>query len=127
MLSPEKLTKVNNFRQEFDAALADDLNLPQTLAILWQVVKSNIPNRDKYDLLIEFDQVWGLNLNRMTGGSAELVVTDLEAEIQALIKKREDFRRAGKFTEADQIRDQLNKQGIVIEDSTTGLKIKRKV
>ncbi|OGG30421.1 cysteine--tRNA ligase, partial [Candidatus Gottesmanbacteria bacterium RIFCSPLOWO2_01_FULL_49_10] len=63
-LSEEKLEKVDAYRKKFDKALSHDLNMPQALAVAWEVVKSNIPSPDKYDLILDFDEVLGLQLQQ---------------------------------------------------------------
>jgi cysteinyl-tRNA synthetase len=47
------------------------------------------------------------------------------AEIDALVNRREQLRAERNFPEADQIRDQLEKAGIVIEDSSEGPRWRR--
>jgi cysteinyl-tRNA synthetase len=55
-----------------------------------------------------------------------MVETLTEAEIEERLAARERARRSGKYAEADQIRNELLKAGIVIEDSKTGTRWKRK-
>lgn len=119
MLSPEKLQKVDVFRNAFTEAVSDDLNMPQTLAIAWEVVKSNIPNRDKYDLLIDFDQVWGLKLAETI--TAKVAVSD---EITALIEKRELKRQQKDYAGADQVRQEIEALGYILEDKPSGTEVK---
>ena len=61
-LSAEKMGKIESYQTEFTAALENDLNMPEALATVWEVAKSNISNYDKYDLLTQFDRVLGLDL-----------------------------------------------------------------
>jgi cysteinyl-tRNA synthetase len=61
-LSEEKNQKVIEFRGKFNEAVNDDLNTSKALAVLFEVLKSNIPSEDKYDLAKSFDEVLGLNL-----------------------------------------------------------------
>jgi len=63
--SPEKVEKVNYFRNKFQGRLSDDLNLPEAIAVLWEMIKSDIPTYDKLELLLDFDQVLGLKLNEV--------------------------------------------------------------
>ena len=46
----------------------------------------------------------------------------LDADIEALIQERQDARKAKNFARADEIRDQLLKQGIVLKDTREGVK-----
>ncbi|MEK7061133.1 MAG: DALR domain-containing protein, partial [Patescibacteria group bacterium] len=88
----------------------DDLNTPQALAVLWEMLKSNIPSGDKYDLALSFDEVLGLELNK---GPKEVVIPD---EINKLIEKRNTLRKEGKFEEADRIRRGIEEKGFSIGD-----------
>jgi cysteinyl-tRNA synthetase len=65
-LSEDKLKQLDQYRQRFADALTNDLQTPQAVAIMWEMLKSNIPSPDKLDLLYEFDQVFGLKLNEIT-------------------------------------------------------------
>ncbi|HEV3279260.1 MAG TPA: cysteine--tRNA ligase [Terriglobia bacterium] len=61
------------------------------------------------------------------GGAAPVLVETLtEAEIEERLNARERARRSGEYAEADDIRNDLLKAGIVIEDSKTGTRWKRK-
>ncbi len=108
-LSDEKLTKVDKFRKDFENAISDDLNMPEALAVVWEMLKSNIPNSDKYDLAISFDEVLGLKLN-------EPIKKDIPKEIKVLMQKREDLRKEGKYEEADKVRDEIIEMGYTVTD-----------
>jgi len=115
-VSAEKLEKVDAYRRLFDGALADDMNTPRALAIAWEVVKSNIPVTDKYDLLIDFDEVLGLKLN---------VVEEIPVKIQQLSDKRQKLREGKKFEESDVIRKKIERKGYILEDTSKGTSISR--
>lgn len=61
-LSAEKDQKIVEFRVKFNQAINDDLNTSKAMAVLFEMIKSNIPSEDKYDLAISFDEVLGLGL-----------------------------------------------------------------
>ena len=119
-LSDEKLEKVDEYRKQFDEAISNDLNMPQALAVVWEVVKSNIPSPDKYDLLMDFDEVLGLDL-RFT--NKELRIPE---EVSVFIKKREELRNQKKFDEADTVRKQIEEKGFEVEDTSEGSVVKKK-
>jgi cysteinyl-tRNA synthetase len=110
-LSPEKEKKIDEYRVRFMEALNDDLNTPQAMAVAWEMLKSNIPSNDKYDLMMSFDEVLGL---RLSEDKPELMETD---EIKDLRLKREHLRREKKFEEADAIRKQIEEKGYEVKDS----------
>ena len=109
-LSQEKLAKVDAYKQKFNAAISNDLNMPQALAVVWEVVKSNIPSLDKHDVLMDFDEVLGLDLRR------EIKQKIVPEYIKERMMKRERLRRETKFAEADQIRREIEEAGYVVED-----------
>ena len=120
-LATEKLTKIDKLRSEFVTAVEDDLNMPEALAVVWAVVKSNIPGPDKYDLLIDFDKVLGLGLGEIPNSKFPI-----PNEIQELVNKREELRKAGMFTEADEMRRRMAEMGYKIEDTPKGVIVKKK-
>lgn len=117
-LSKEKIDKIEKFKKDFLSSLKNDLNIPQALAILWQVLKSNIPPSDKIDLALDFDQVLGLAIKENT---LDKKIPDI---VHQLVKKRNQLRKKGQFQKADQIRNQIKDLGFLIEDEKNKVKIK---
>jgi len=116
-LSDEKLVKVDEYRKRFDIALANDMNTPQALAVVWEVVKSNISSQDKYDLLLDFDEVLGLRL-----ATLPVVTEEVDTEGGA----RLDALRAGKkYQEADALRAELISKGYSVETTPAGSIVKK--
>ena len=120
VLSPEKEAKLSNYMQEFTQALADDLNVTKAISVLWQVLKSNIPSEDKYDLAMSFDEVLGLRL-----AEVQKIEFQISEEIGSMLEEREILRKAGKYEKADEIRIEIEKRGYKIEDSSGGVRIKK--
>jgi cysteinyl-tRNA synthetase len=71
----------------------------------------------------EFDRVLGVLSLRHAEDAAPPVPAE---EIDQLIAERRDARRARNFARADQIRLDLEARGIILEDSATGTRWKRK-
>lgn len=122
-LSDEKLEKVNEFRKRFKDVLRLDLNTPQAVAVVWEIIKSNIPSQDKYDLLLIADEILGLGIKNL---STELQSQEIPEEVTELAKKRDMFRREKKWDEADQVRQQIEAKGWIVEDISSGFNLKRK-
>lgn len=114
-LSPEKLGKSDTYSADFSKAIFDDLNMPQALAVVWSAVKSNIPSEDKLDLLLSFDEVLGLKL-----AESQKVEVEIPGAVHDLAVKREEFRKAGKFEDADKMRIEIENRGFVIKDTPQG-------
>ena len=111
VLSEEKEEKVNDYRDRFLEALSDDLSTPKALAVLWDMLKSNIPSEDKYDLAMSFDEILGLKLSEIPNSKNQI-----PDNIQTLIDQREKLRKEGKYEEADKIRNQIQELGFNISD-----------
>ncbi len=119
-LTKEKMKKLESYRERFLAAVNNDLNFPQGLAVVWEMLKSNIPDYDKLDQILDFDRILGLNL-----GEAGFSKTAIPEEIVDMAAKRQELRLAGKYVEADQLRVEIEKQGFKIEDGKMGLSVKK--
>lgn len=93
----------------------DDLNTSQALAVLSSLVKTaeleGVDPEKLTALLEQLDQLLGLRLC-----SRE----DINNKAKSLIVAHEEARKSGNWTKADEIRDQLNKQGIEINDTPHG-------
>ncbi len=114
----EEIENAGKYKEEFLKAINDDLNMPQALAVVWEMLKSNIGSRQKLESLKSFDEVLGLDLFE----TKELKIPE---EIKKLAKKRDELRASGKFEESDQIRKQIEEKGFKVEDSSEGTKIKK--
>lgn len=113
VLSEEKNEKVGKYRDDFMTAVNDDLNTSKALSVLWEMLKSNIPSGDKYDLAMSFDEVLGLGLSAISN-----IQLPISNEIQKLMDKREQLRKEKNFEKADKIRKQIEKMGYTVNDTS---------
>ena len=109
ILSQEKQKQIDEYRNKFMEAVNDDIGTPKALAVLWEVMGSNIPSGDKCDLVMSLDEILGLKL-----GEAKNI--EIPENIKALMEKREKLRSEGKYDEADKIREQIQKLGFKVSD-----------
>lgn len=112
-LSQEKSELIEKYRDEFYSHLNNDLGTPAALAALWEVLKSNMPNEDKHDLILSFDEVLGLRLEE---ASRSVQLEEIPQEIINLSKERERLRKKEKWDESDKMREQIEAMGYVVED-----------
>ncbi len=119
-LSKEKMKKLDGFRERFMAAVNEDMGWPGALAVMWEMIKSNIPDYDKVDQVLDWDQLLGLGL-------AEAGKEEVPDEIKALGWEREQLRRTGRFVEADGMRMKAEELGWLIEDTKMGPRFKKNI
>jgi cysteinyl-tRNA synthetase len=120
VLSEEKLALIDGFRKQFIEALSEDLNIPQALAVVWEVAKSNIPGIDKADLIKEFDAVLGLGLADWHPESFEI-----PNAVNQLVVERTSVRDEKDWAQADILRKQIQALGFDVQDSATGPIVKK--
>lgn len=117
-LSEEKLKDVDEYRNKFNEAISNDLQMPQAVAIMWEALKSNIPSMDKLDLLLEFDQVLGLSLG-------EIEEIQIPGEVIKLAQERQETRKQGNFAKGDELRQKIKIKGYLIEDIDDSFRLKK--
>ncbi|MBI2315319.1 cysteine--tRNA ligase [Candidatus Daviesbacteria bacterium] len=107
------------YEQRFRQVLENDLNTPQALAVLWELVKSDYPTSAKAKTILEMDNVLGLKLDEYLGKQIEA-----PKEVMRLVHKREQARNSGDFKESDKLRHEIKKLGFEVEDTSSGSKVK---
>ncbi|KKT36091.1 MAG: cysteinyl-tRNA synthetase, cysteinyl-tRNA synthetase [Candidatus Collierbacteria bacterium GW2011_GWC1_45_47] len=107
------------YYKKFVAAVEDDLNTPQALAAIWEMMKSDISDQAKKNLIAIFNQVLGLEL-----GTIEEV--EIPVEIKELMKEREKAKEVKDYAASDVIREQINAAGYQIKDAPEGTTVVKK-
>ncbi|QQG43171.1 MAG: cysteine--tRNA ligase [Candidatus Daviesbacteria bacterium] len=110
----------SEFEQKFTEAINNDLNLPQALAVMHDLLGSDYATSAKAKTLLKMDEVLGLGLEKYIGQKIEV-----PTHVQKLIDQREETRIAGDFNKSDQLRAEIKKLGFEIEDTASGPKIKK--
>lgn len=110
--------KSMGFRQQFKMALENDLQTPQAVAVMWDMIKSDITNDEKYFLLTDFDKIFGLGLEK-------IIEEKVPVNIIKLADQRLQARRVRNFDMSDKIRMKIEKAGYKIEDLGDSYKIKK--
>ncbi len=122
----EMVDVLAHFSARFGAAINNDLNMPQALALVWELVKSDQPASAKHATLLKWDKVLGLNLDKPFVPVKEVPHDKLPQGVLKLVERREELRREGNFEGADEIRQQTEKMGFVIQDTPEGPKVRVK-
>jgi cysteinyl-tRNA synthetase len=106
--------------RRFRDAVANDLDMPQALVVLNEAASSGeVGDGEKYALLSSWDQVLGVDLERLAREHWQP-----SEEVQELVRKRDEARKAKDFAASDAIRDQLTAMGLEVMDTAVGTKVR---
>ena len=105
----------NKWDKEFKNYLEDDLNIPNTITLIYDLLKSDVNDSTKIKLIKSWDQVLSLDLFKK-----EEIDKDLEKEILEKILERNEAKKNKDYSLADKIRDELLEKGIVLKDTREG-------
>jgi len=136
---PDDLAEPDSAYQErFEAAMNDDFNTPEALAVLFELTRAINRTREAdvtpaRRLAATLKQLGGrlgilqadpdLYLRGATQAAADTGPDD--AAIDALVARREQARADRDWAEADRIRDELSSLGVVLEDAAGGTQWRR--
>ena len=113
---------VPKFETAFQETIDDDLNTPQALAVVWDLVKNDeVASGDKLATLFKFDQILGLNLEAIWKSARKI-----PQAVEKLVAERETARQEKNFTKSDELRKQIETSGYLLEDTVDGYKLKKK-
>ncbi|MDK2784474.1 MAG: cysteinyl-tRNA synthetase [Bacillota bacterium] len=133
-VSPEArafLAKLDNLKASFEAAMDDDLNTAQALAVLFELARElnaylaqgDISGERAYvlsrgrDLFLKLGGVLGLTGIQASGReNAELV----DGLLALVVELRQEARKRRDFAAADRVRDRLAELGVILEDTPQG-------
>lgn len=109
------------YRDKFISAIEDDVNVPQALAVMWDVVKSDLLDEEKLNLILDFDRVFGLKLDEVK--EEKIIISD---DVKKLIEEREEARKNKNWKMADKLRKKIFEMGFIVEDNLGASAIRRK-
>ncbi|MHB8831116.1 MAG: cysteine--tRNA ligase [Patescibacteria group bacterium] len=110
------------YHAEFLSELDDDLNTPAALAVVWDLVKSDLESGHKAATLLAWDKILGLSLDKYIAKPITI-----PENIKAIAQRRWEAKSRQDWNEADQLRLELENQGWRMEDNQDGYKLKPKV
>ena len=103
------------FLKEFYTAIANDLDTPKALAMVWE----NIKTLNKATLA-KADKILGLGLTEVKPRSKLEVKKEIPEEVQKLVAEREAARSAKDFARSDALRSQIEAAGFEVKDTPDG-------
>ena len=118
--SIKNIGKVNkDSKEKFLKYINDDLAMPKVIALVWEIIKSDLSDEDKKATIFDFDKVLGLSLGKVKE-------EEIPKEAINLAEERLKARAEKDFKKSDELRDQIDKLGYIIEDTKEGYKLKKK-
>lgn len=115
--NPTDASVLDKYREEFRAAIDDDLNVPLALGVLFTLLKEP-KSKDVYALALEFDKIFGLNFDKVTAPRPDPI--EVPAEVAALVEKRAALKAAKNWAEADAVRAEITALGYAVMDTKEG-------
>ena len=109
---------IKEFETRFLEAINDDLNMPLALSVIWDVVKSDKKSKLLAELLLKFDRVLGLNIDKEEK-------TELPEEIKNIIEERKLARVNKDWNKSDELRDKLMSLGYTVKDTKDGMEVNK--
>lgn len=106
-LGAEKGEINDDFKDKFLQVINDDLNMPQALAVVQELLKSDLSKQDKLATVLDFDNVLGLKL-----GEKEII----PEEIIKIADERLKARQNKDWETSDRLRKEIEKRGFNIKD-----------
>ena len=121
----EQLQSLQVYRDKFIEAMDDDLNTADAISAVFELIRQiNLYVKDGCSK--EFAEQCLSLLDELTGVLGLLRDTEeetVDAEIDALIRERQEARANKDFKRADEIRDLLKAKGIILKDTPQGVQI----
>lgn len=111
--------ETGEFWQKFLEAANNDLNLPQAVAVMWEMIGKGDTISSRSQDIVEMDKILGLGLQDIVG-----VPIEIPENIKLLVEKREEARKNKDFAESDRLRREILDVGYELEDTATGSRIK---
>lgn len=123
----DKLKLAKEYKIKFEAAMDDDFNTADAVSAVFELVKFSNSNTSVENSKEYLKKLYELikNLCDILGILVDKKEEILAEEIEKLIEERQEARKTKNFARADEIRDELLAQGIILEDTREGVKWKK--
>ncbi len=109
---------IDNYKKEFLTYISDDFNIPASLSLAWEIIKDEqLDCAQKKELLLGFDKVWGLRLDKV-----QKIIKEIPAEIKKLATESEQARKNNDYQKADELRALAAEKGFPFVNTSNGIK-----
>ena len=109
--NPTPKTIIEEYKTKFSTFVADDVNTPLALSVMWDALKNNSDSKDIYNLMLDFDKFLGLKMNEFEEEKIEI-----PTNIIAIAEERKQARLNKDYATSDLLRDKILSLGYAILD-----------
>ena len=114
-------TVIEEYKKDFLEAINDDLNMPQAMSVVWDVIKYEKKSKQLAEVLLDFDKVLGLKIDEKDEEK-----TELPEEILKLVELRKQARTEKNWALSDELRDKIISLGYNVKDTKDGMEVEAK-
>ena len=94
--------------------------MPLAMSIVWEVAKINKKSKKIADLLLKFDTILGIKIDKLEENKEEI-----PEEILELVEKRKQARLEKNWELSDKIRNEINQKGYNVKDLKDGMIVEK--
>lgn len=113
---------LKDFENRFIEAINDDLNMPVAISIVWELAKYSVKSNKIYELIMKFDSILSLDLNKVKKDNKSVEVPN---EILELLEQRKKARESKDYALSDTLRDKIKEKGYIVKDTKEGQEIEK--
>ena len=120
-LDEEDRKKLEEIEHNFHEAINDDMNMPLAMSYVWEAVRYSKKSQEVADLLLKFDTVLGLKIDK----EPEQEKVEIPQDVLDLMEQRKQARQEKNWTESDRLRDLIKEKGYEVKDTKDGMNISK--
>lgn len=121
--------QMEHWREKFAEMMADDFNTANAISVLFEMAKEANTVQNEPAITKQALKLYETTLTELAGVLGLALAEEsalVDEEVEQLIRERSEARKKRNFARADEIRDMLERQGIVLEDTAQGTRWRRK-
>ena len=118
-LDEQDRKRLEEIEHNFHEAINDDMNMPLSMSYVWEAVRYNKKSKEITDLLLKFDTVLGLKIDK----EQKQQELEIPKEVLDLVEKRKQARQEKNWEESDRLRNLIKEKGYEVKDTKDGMNI----
>ena len=120
-LDEEDRKKLEEIEHNFHEAINDDMNMPLAMSYVWEAVRYSKKSQEVADLLLKFDTVLGLKIDK----EPEQEDIEIPQDVLDLMEQRKQARQEKNWTKSDRLRDLIKEKGYEVKDTKDGMSLSK--